>query len=413
MGNVPRPNIVWRGAHPNNFTVGRPGGGLDGRNSNHHVVGSAESAVLVFNNGSRGASSHLVITDRADVAAWQCVDFANTAWCDGNWESNLRTISMEHHGDWRFGYNNQQVLENSAKVVAWLRDQGLVNRPIRHRDVATNGTICPADLPVEHIWNMATDIINHYNTPQDTRPQWLKDRQDVADYTVFSQIEGLRLYNLNDPSQFADGRAFIRNQNFLISSKVSVGGRTYLITKSSTDTNAAIGIRESEVATTMWTPPVVVEPPQPTTPSWADAVVDEDNRTMYVLRATQLIDLENGRPYVSKEGKEVWYQAGDIIENVSASTVLSNTTYALTEYTFQNIKAGKLAIANGIKASDLTIDPKATPPGTPANPTPVPEPEDPVEPMPDVPTPDNGEVLGFLAMLVKLITDFMAKFTKK
>ena len=405
MGNVPKPNIVWRGAHPNNFTVGRPGGGLDGRNSFHHVVGSDESAVLVFNQAGRSASSHLVITARTDVAAWQCVDFSNTAWTDGNWDSNVRSITMEHHGDWRNGYHNAQVLENSARVVAWLRDQGLVSRPIRHRQVATNGTICPADLPVEAIWNRATQIIAEYNKPKDTRPQWLKDRVDVNDYTVFSQVEGLRLYNLNDPSQFADGRSFIRNQSFLISSRVSVGGKTYLITKSSTDTNAAIGIRESEVSTKMWTPPKPAEPPKPTTPSWADAVVDEPNRTMYVLRATPLIDLENGRPYM-KDGKEVWYQAGDIIENVSAHTVLNNVTYALTEYTFQNIKAGKLAVANGIKGSDLTVDPKATPPGTPANPDPAPEPEDPVEPMPDVPTP---EVIGFLEMLGKLIAEFIKK----
>jgi hypothetical protein len=410
MGNVPRPNIVWRGAHPNNFTVGRPGGGLDGRNSNHHVVGSAESAVLVFNNGSRGASSHLVITDRTDVAAWQCVDFSNTAWCDGNWESNLRTISMEHHGDWRFGYNNAQVLENSARVVAWLRDQGLVNRPIRHRDVKPD-TACPGDLPVEAIWNRASEIINEYNAPKDTRPEWLKNRVDIPDKTVFAQIEGLRLINLNDVNQYADSRVFGRNQNFLVSSYADVAGHRYLITKSSTDTNAAIGIREWETADVMWTPPVVVEPPKPETPKWSDSVIDDANREMYVLRATQLINLESGRPATDSLNKEIWYQAGDIIKDVSAHTVVNNVTYALTEYSYGQVKAGKAAVANGIKQADLTIDAKATPPGTPANPTPAPEPVDPVEPMPDVPT--DPEVIGFLEMLGKLIAEFIAKLKGK
>lgn len=413
MGNVPKPAIQWRGAHPNNFTVGRPGGGLDGRNSYHHVVGSAESAVLVFNQPSRGASSHLIITDRGDIPAYQCVDFANTAWCDGNWESNLRTISMEHHGDWRNGYNNPQVIENSARVVAWLRDQGLVNRFQRHRDVATNGTICPADLPVEAIWNRATQIINDYNKPVDNRPQWLKDRQDVGDYTVYAQIEGLRLYNLNDPNQLADGRVFARNQNFLISSKVVIGGVTYLITKSSTDTNAAIGMREGEVSTNMWTPPAPVEPPKPETPKWYDSVIDDANREMYVLRATQLINLETGRPATDKTGKEIWYQAGDIIKDVSAHTVVSEVTYALTEYSFGLVGSGKHALANGIKQADLTIDPKATPPGTPANPTPVPDPEEPVDPVdPDEPDEDvvnKNVVILFLEGLIKTITDFINK----
>lgn len=413
MGNVPRPNIVWRGAHPNNFTVGRPGAGRDGRNGNHHVVGSAESAVAVFNQASRGASSHLVITDRADVAAWQCVDFNNTAWTDGNWESNLRSITMEHHGDWRGGYRNAQVIENSARVVAWLRDQGLVNRPYRHRDVATNGTICPADLPVEEIWNRATQIINEYNAPKDTRPDWLKNRVSIPDKTVYAQIDGLRLINLNDVNQYADARVFGRNQNFQIASYTDIAGHRYLITRSSTDTNAAIGIREWETADKPWTPPVVVEPPKPETPKWYDSVIDDENKEMYVLRATMLVNLETGRPATDKSGKEIWYQAGDIIKDVSAHTVVSEVTYALTEYSYAQVKAGKPGVANGIKQSDLTLDPKATPEGTPANPTPTPDPEDPVEPMPDVPTEDDkvekSAVIAFLEMIGKLITEFINK----
>lgn len=416
MGNVPRPNIKWRGAHPNNFTYGRPGASRDGRNSFHHVVGSAESAVLVFNQAGRQASSHLVITDRKDIAAWQCVDFNNTAWTDGNWESNIRSITMEHHGDWRNGYRNAQVIENSAKVVAWLRDQGMVSRPIRHRDVF-KGTVCPAELPVEQIWKRSTEIMKSYNKPVDSRPQWLKDRKNVADYTVFAQIEGLRLYDLSKPSQTADSRVFGRNQNFLISSEVTIGGKKYLITKSSTDTNAAIGMRSTEVAKTPWTPPKPVEPPKPTTPKWSDSVIDEPNREMYVLRATQLINLETGRPAVDKNNKEIWYQAGDIIKDVSAHTIVNNVTYALTEYSYAQVKAGKAGVANGIKMSELTIDPKATPPGTPANPDLPDEPEDPVEPMPDVPT-DDGKidknvVVLFLEGLMKLITDFIAKLNKK
>lgn len=410
MGKVPRPNIQWRGAHPNNFTVGRPGASRDGRNSFHHVVGSAESAVVVFNQANRGASSHLVITDRADVQAFQCVDFANTAWCDGNWESNLRTISMEHHGDWRNGYRNNQVIENSAWVVAWLRENYGVSRAIRHRDVATNGTICPADLPVEEIWRRSDEIIAEWNKPSDNRPDWLKNRVGIPDKQVYSQIEGLRLFNLNDPSQYADQRVFARNQNFQVASYTDVGGKRYLITRSSTDTNAAIGILESQVADTPWTPPVVVEPPKPETPKWSDSVIDDPNREMYVLRATQLINLETGRPAQDKTGKEIWYQAGDIIKDISAHTFVNGVTYALTEYSFGLIGSGKAPLANGIKMSDLTTDAGATPPGTPANPAPEPDPIDPVEPMPDVP--DVDERLTALEKLVKLITDFLDKIFK-
>lgn len=465
MGKVPKPNIVWRGAHPNNFMSGRSGVGRDGRNSNHHVVGSDESAVLVFNNPSRGASSHLVITARADVAAWQCVDFNDTAFTDGNFESNIRSITMEHHGDWRFGYTNEQVIENSAKVVAWLRDNGLVNRPIRHRDVSTNGTVCPADLPVERIWNRATEIINHYNNV-DNRPQWLKDRT-AHNEKMFAQIDGLFLRNV-ETNQPYDARRWGINTDFEIGSTTVVNGHRYFITASSTGTNAPAGFLEGDVKNTVWTPPlqwnattprkmmsrremrvinldtsqpvgnpipadtpidvmthttfkgveyyrsksstekglnyglvanelkeiaivptppVVIPAPQPSSPEWLDSIIDEPNRPMYVLRATPVVDLEHGRPYIDpKTNREIWFKAGDIIEQMSAHVVILDKTYRLTEFAYSKTIAGEWQkFANGINSNDLTTDPKATPIGTPANPAPVEEPEDDPANMPDVP----------------------------
>lgn len=414
MGKVPAPSIQWRGAHPNNFTVGRQGVSRDGRNTSHHVVGSAESAVLVFNQPNRGASSHFVITDRADVQVFQCVNLNDTAWCDGNWESNLRTISMEHHGDWRNGYRNQQVINNAAHLVAWLRENYGVTRPIRHRDVSLTGTICPADLPVEEIWNKATEIIKQYNQPvTPPAPEWQRNRAGIPQKTVYAQAAGFFLRNLNDPNQPADARRFPLNQDFVVAGKTTVGGQEYYITKSSMDLNLPNGLKVSEVADKPWAPPVVI-PPAPTTPTWADSVVDDENRTLYVLRATPLIDLENGHP-VMKDGKEVWYSAGDIIENVSAHTIVSEVTYQLTEYSFGQIEAGKWQNANGIKSSDLTTDPEACPVGTPANPSNPPEPTDPPEDMPDVPTPHDEEQdkrLSAIEALLQKVVDFIKSIFK-
>lgn len=369
--NVPQPNIIWRGAHPNNFTYGRPGGGRDGRNTFHHVVGSAESAVIVFNNPTRGASSHFVVTDQPGII-FQCVSLNDTAWCDGNWDSNLRTISMEHHGDWRNGYSNATVAENSAQLVAWLIDQGYVSYPVRHRDVSLASTQCPADLPVEAIWNRAKEIVSSYNQPVDNRPEWMKNRSEVPGKMVYAQTAGIFVHNLNDPDQPLDSRRFPLNQNFEIKGQTSAGGKEFWITRSSYDANIASGLLKSDVADAPFVPPapqIIVEAPKPTTPDWADSLlVDEANREMYVLRATPIIDLENGRPYV-KDGKEVWLQAGDVVKDVSAHTIVSGVTYQVTEYSFAQIQGKHYQNANGIKSSDLTIDPKSCPAGTPANPT--------------------------------------------
>lgn len=386
MGRVPRPEIRWRGAHPNNFTVGRPGGGLDGRKSDHHVVGSRESAVIVFNQPTRGASSHFVVG--ADIID-QCVDIANTAWCDGNWESNIRTIAIEHEGGQNgTGPYSDGMYERAAHLCAWLRENYGVNRFVRHRDVSQRSTACPGGLDCERIWNRATQIIQQYNQPvTPPAPEWQRNRSPITQKTVFVKNDGMFLFNLNN-LQPADTRRFTRNQDFAVTGMTMVNGRRFYISKSSMELNVSNGIDVDLVADSPYVPPVpqpIPTTPAPTTPDWADSLlVDEENRTLFVIRATPLIDLENGHP-VMRDGKEVWYQAGDIIENVSAVTIVANVTYQLTEYSFQQTKQGMWKNANGIKAGDLSTSPRSTPPGTPANPEPVPEPKDPVRPMPDVP----------------------------
>lgn len=459
MARVPKPQIVWKGAHPNNFTVGRPNGGRNGQETFHHVVGSADSAVIVFNNPSRGGSSHFIVTDKPNVI-YQCVDINNTAWTDSNWASNLRAITVEHHGDWRGGYNNATVRENAAKLCAWLRDQGLINHAVRHRQVATNGTICPADLPVEAIWDRATQIINHYKNLDNT-PQWMKDRK-TQNTTVYSHKDGLFLRNLTDPSKAVDSRRWGINQSFKIGGYTIVGGKKYFITASSMESNAAAGLLEGEVKTAKYEAPKpavtlvktdkfnpakkfafnqdtelvdipantrakaagkidykkgevldtiaelmhysdgkrfyrtkysvdekimrgfgaskltevvpVVEPPKPPqheSPVWIDDLMVEPKRPMYVLRATPLIDLENGHPYIDpKTNKEVWFQAGDVVNDIVAHVQIESETYRLTEFAYNKTKAGEWKLfANGIDSDDLSVDPQSVPDNTPANPT--------------------------------------------
>lgn len=353
MGKVPQPNIRWRGAHPNNFTVGRPGGGLNGDETFHHVVGTRENAVIVFNNPSRGASSHFVVG--ADIID-QCVAIQDTAWCDGNWDHNIRAITVEHEGGQNGnGPYSDGMYENAAQLCAWLRDSYGITRYVRHRDVSLKSTACPGGLDVERIWNRASEIIK-----ANTQPEWLQNRTPLSG-KVYAQVEGLRLINLNNVNEYADSRVFPRNTSFDIGSQTTVGGVKYLITVSSTNTNTPNGIRLSEVAQTPYVPPQQPAP-QPNTPEWKDALIDEDNRPMYVIRETLLIDLENGRPALDSKNQEIRFQAGSVINDVSAHTIVAGKTYYLTEYSFSK------RIGRGILANDLSLSADSTPPGTPANP---------------------------------------------
>jgi hypothetical protein len=334
--------------------------------------------VIVFNNPTRGASSHFVVG--GDIID-QCVAIQDTAWCDGNWDHNIRAITVEHEGGQNGnGPYSAEMYERAAQLCAWLRDNYGITRYVRHRDVSLKSTACPGGLDVEAIWNRASQIIAEANKPA-AQPEWLKNRTPLSG-KVYAQIDGLRLINLNDPNQYADSRVFPRNTSFDIGSQTTVGGVKYLITVSSTGTNTPNGIRLSEVAQTPYVPPQQPAP-QPTTPEWKDSLIDEPNRPMYVIRETLLIDLENGRPALDSKSQEIRFQAGAVIADVSAHTIVAGKTYYLTEYSFSK------GIGRGILANDLSLSADSTPPGTPANPS--------VE-----------DRLSALEKIVKAIVDFLS-----
>jgi hypothetical protein len=150
-------DIPFKGADPANYTVGRQGTPVR-YITFHHIVGTMESCASAWANPARQGSSHFAVGERG---AWQFVDTDNTAWCNGNWNSNLESISIEHEGDWRFGYTNEACIQKSAELVAFLRQEHpTIIGFQRHRDVSLTGTVCPGDLPCERIWDMATAILN-------------------------------------------------------------------------------------------------------------------------------------------------------------------------------------------------------------------------------------------------------------
>jgi hypothetical protein len=150
-----KPSIVQKPIATENYTKGR-GGTPIRKITFHHVVGSLESCYAVFTNPTRGGSSTYGV---GDGRIWQFISHDDTPWTNGNWNSNLESITIEHEGDWRFGYWNEGTINTSAKLVAWLRTLYPGIGYNRHREVSLKATECPGDFPVEEVWNRATALM--------------------------------------------------------------------------------------------------------------------------------------------------------------------------------------------------------------------------------------------------------------
>jgi len=87
-------NIIQVPAAPSNYTVGRQGEKVR-LIVNHWMAGYLSGTDKVFQNPSRGASTHYGV---GPGEVHQYVSEENTAWGANNWAVNLQAINIEHEG---------------------------------------------------------------------------------------------------------------------------------------------------------------------------------------------------------------------------------------------------------------------------------------------------------------------------
>ena len=164
---VPKPAIRWVGASANNYTKGRTAR-ID-RITFHHIVGTGASCEATFNNPSRGASATYSVGE--DGLIRQHISEKDTPWSDGNWESNQRTISIEHAGGHPNVPYTSAMYKSAGKLHAWIIDRyGMTYFP-KHREVSRSPTVCSGGLDRERILADARAIIKANNTvPQPPPP---------------------------------------------------------------------------------------------------------------------------------------------------------------------------------------------------------------------------------------------------
>ena len=111
------PPAEWIPASPSNYTVSdRPDSYQVNMIVIHDIEGSYLSAVTAFQDRTRRASAHYVISRTGRTT--QMVLEKDIAWHAGNWDYNTRSIGIEHEGYASLGNFTVAEYKASAKVAA-------------------------------------------------------------------------------------------------------------------------------------------------------------------------------------------------------------------------------------------------------------------------------------------------------
>jgi hypothetical protein len=112
------PGATWVPANPANYTVAnRPHDYPVDMIVIHDIEGSAPTAIQIFQDPTRQASAHYVISGGGAVT--QMVQEKDIAWHAGNWDYNTRSIGIEHAGyAWTPGTFTDAEYQASAHLAA-------------------------------------------------------------------------------------------------------------------------------------------------------------------------------------------------------------------------------------------------------------------------------------------------------
>lgn len=394
------PGVPFYPADPSNYTAGRSGRSIK-YFTVHHSAGFESTLRYLWANPARNGSSHFFA---GNGFREQYVDTNDTAWTNGNWNSNCESITCETRGDWRNGYYDQSTLDQLTEIMYQCLKAYPHLQLTYHQDVSDIYTLCPADLKhngyAANCWNNAKARIARENAPAPT-PTPTPSNISYAKITP-KRIELIRdanLWNFDFTSWNSAQSVKTYPQGYLVDvvavATNALGGKYYMTAYSYNDGNirATNGFNTADVKDYVAPAPT----PQPTpTPVWLPM---DNPRSLVTTQDVKVVDLDSMKEIGDTIPK------GTDVQFTTKKTMSDNKVYLRSKWATDNNKNW------GIPMDSLTEVPVPTP-DVPTEP-PV---EPPVETIPPTPidtnpeTPGAGDVeerLSALEKIVKYITDFL------
>lgn len=150
-------------ASPKNYTKGR--------NTKiteiciHHMAGvmTAQSCGKIWQNPKRHGSSNYGIGYKGEIGGY--VDENNTAWCNSNWASNCRSISIETSNDKTGGnwHVSDASLKSLIKLVADIAKRHGMGKLVRGKNLTWHSMYANTSCPGEYLKSKINYIIDEAN----------------------------------------------------------------------------------------------------------------------------------------------------------------------------------------------------------------------------------------------------------
>lgn len=151
-------------AYSGNYTKGRNGRKIEAITI-HHMAGvlTAKRCGELWQTKGRNGSSHYGIGNDGTIG--QYVDESNTAWTNGNWNSNCKSVTIEVSnssvgGNWKV---SDKALNSLIKLVADIGKRNNLGTLVKGKNVTWHSMFAPTTCPGQYLLSKMDYIISEAN----------------------------------------------------------------------------------------------------------------------------------------------------------------------------------------------------------------------------------------------------------
>lgn len=211
-------------AHKDNYT--------DGRSKKiteiciHHMAGvmTAKQCGAIFQRKGRNGSSNYGIGKNGEIAVY--VNESDTAWCNSNWKSNCRSVSIETSnsktgGDWKV---SDKVLNSLIKLVADIAKRNNMGTLVKGKNVTWHNMYTATSCPGKYLLSKMDYIISEANKINKTTT---KKTTSTKTSTSSSFLPKRGYFRLGDVSKNVGKIASFMYKTFPAYTKKSALGNLY------------------------------------------------------------------------------------------------------------------------------------------------------------------------------------------